>query len=396
VAHLDRQRAARLMERAGMDALVLLSAEGFAHATGAAAGVATMWRRAGAVAVLVPADPGVPEVAVVSDLFAAGFRRASHIVDVRESPIWVEAGAVEALAAEGDAAAGIAALWQAEGRGADFARPETFDASVTYRHLNEALAGTGLACGRIGVEFQALSVADFPLLAKALSPAEIVDGTGVARGLRSVKSVAEIGHLRQAVGLAEVGIAAVKAAVAPGVRRSDLAAVWREAVAAAAPAKGFSGAWEYISVGPDPWGGDAVAKAGDLVKIDVGCLIEGYTSDSGRTCVIGAPSRVQGQIFEALQAGFEAGLPLLCPGTPLAEVHRVTQGAIRAKGFGAYARGHFGHSLGTGPGSEEWPFISASGGAVLEEGMVMAFECPWYLTGIGGFIVEDQVEITRD
>jgi hypothetical protein len=62
VAHLDRQRAARLMERAGMDALLLLSAEGFAHATGAAAGVATMWRRAGAVAVLVPADPGVPEV----------------------------------------------------------------------------------------------------------------------------------------------------------------------------------------------------------------------------------------------------------------------------------------------------------------------------------------------
>ena len=54
-----------------MDALVLLSAEGFAHATGAAAGVATMWRRAGAVAVLVPADPGVPEVAVVSDLFDA-------------------------------------------------------------------------------------------------------------------------------------------------------------------------------------------------------------------------------------------------------------------------------------------------------------------------------------
>jgi hypothetical protein len=70
------------------------------------AGVATTWRRAGAVAVLVPADPGVPEVAVVSDLFAAGFRRASHITDVRESPIWVEAGAVEGLAPGADAVAG--------------------------------------------------------------------------------------------------------------------------------------------------------------------------------------------------------------------------------------------------------------------------------------------------
>ena len=78
MAHLDRKRAQRLMGEAGIDALVLFSPEAFRHATGASAGVATMWRRAGAVAVLVPADPGLPETAVVSDLFAPGFRQASE------------------------------------------------------------------------------------------------------------------------------------------------------------------------------------------------------------------------------------------------------------------------------------------------------------------------------
>ena len=89
MAHLDRARAARLMSQAQIDAILLFSPESFSYATGASAGVATMWRRAGAVAVVVPADPAVPETAVVSDLFAASFRKSSHIKDVRESPIWV-------------------------------------------------------------------------------------------------------------------------------------------------------------------------------------------------------------------------------------------------------------------------------------------------------------------
>jgi len=42
-------------------------------------GVATMWRRDGATAVLIPTDPGMPETVVVSDLFAASVRRESLI-----------------------------------------------------------------------------------------------------------------------------------------------------------------------------------------------------------------------------------------------------------------------------------------------------------------------------
>ena len=28
--------------------------------------------------------------------------------------------------------------------------------------------------------------------------------------------------------------------------------------------------------------------------------------------------------------------------------------------------------------------------------MVLAFECPWYVTGLGGFIVENQLLVTSD
>lgn len=396
MAHLDRQRAQRLMGEAGIDALILFSPEAFRHATGASAGVATMWRRAGAVAVLVPADPGLPETAVVSDLFAPAFRHSSHITDIRESPIWVEALTLPDADMDAPAAAQLERLWQAAGRPPGNARPETFDPEVCFRHLADALGEKGLGAARIGIEYESVSAGGLPALVQALAPARLVDGTDVARRLRAVKTPAEIADLRAAVDIAETGISAVRDAIAPGVSRSELAAVWQAAIGARAAGLPMTGAWEYISVGDDPWGGDAVARRGDLVKVDVGCLVNGYTSDTGRTFAVGAASRLQAELYAALLAGFEAGLPLLRPGTPLADVHRAAQAAIRARGFPGYSRGHFGHSLGTGPGSEEWPFISAGSDALVEAGMVLAFECPLYITGVGGLIIEDQIEITAD
>ncbi|MGB9142818.1 MAG: M24 family metallopeptidase [Aestuariivirga sp.] len=39
--------------------------------------------------------------------------------------------------------------------------------------------------------------------------------------------------------------------------------------------------------------------------------------------------------------------------------------------------------------------MAAESDAVLEPQMVLAFETPWYIDGLGGFIIEDQVLITK-
>lgn len=74
------------MAEAALDAIILLSPESFRYATGASPGVATMWRNAGAVAALVPADKTLEEAAVLSDLCAPSFYNTSHITDVHQSP----------------------------------------------------------------------------------------------------------------------------------------------------------------------------------------------------------------------------------------------------------------------------------------------------------------------
>ena len=395
MAHLDRQRASRLMSQAGIDALILFSPESFSYATGTAPGVATMWRQAGAVAVMVPLDSNMPETAIVSDLFAKQFLKNSHIKDVRESPIWVETTNIDHLDPDQAPESLIRSAWQGAGRSQGFERPTTFDPQICFRHLADALSERGLSKKTIGFEASAISMLDFPKLKEAFGNVDLVDATKVVARLKMVKSASEIACLRQAVKIAEIGIRAVHDAIAQDVTRDQLAAVWSAAIKRHPDQAALSGSWDYISVGPDPWGANASAQPGDLIKVDVGCLVDGYTSDSGRTYVLGPPEKLKIRLHEALKQGFIAGSALLRPGIALAQVHRATQNAIREAGFHGYTRGHFGHGLGAGLGSEEWPFIAADATVVFEPGMVMAFECPWYIDGLGGMIIENQLLITE-
>jgi len=160
LAYLNRIHAEKLMSDAGLDALILLSPESFYYVTGAPPGVATMWRTAGAVATLIPADASETETAIVSDLFADIFRRSSHITDIRESPIWVETATLESIGSDVSASELIHNAWDSSGRKADFNRPATFDPAICYQHLSEALEQRGLARGRIGFESTALTMND--------------------------------------------------------------------------------------------------------------------------------------------------------------------------------------------------------------------------------------------
>src|SRR5207244_1297030 len=132
------------------------------------------------------------------------------------------------------------------------------------------------------------------------------------------------------------------------------------------------------------------ARSGDIVKIDVGCVLSGYSSDGARTAVVGRANRAQRQVFDALHRAFDAGLAALRPGRPLREAHAAATAAMHAAGFTTYSRGHFGHSVGASIWSEEWPFIAADCDVLLQPAMAIAVEAPYYIRGLGGFIVEDQ------
>jgi len=69
---------------------------------------------------------------------------------------------------------------------------------------------------------------------------------------------------------------------------------------------------------------------------------------------------------------------------------------MRRHGFSEYYRGHFGHSVGSALGIEEWPFISHGNDMAIEPNMVLAVEAPFYANGLGALMIEEQFLITAD
>lgn len=384
-APIDRKRAQTLMASAGLDALVLFQPEHVSYATGVNPGPAALFRRAGAASALVPADPSRGIATVMPDLAEGAVRAADTTMDVVYHRIWVDTATVPAHGPDEPLSQILNATPQSP-------RPATFDPRASFGLLGELLQARGLDTARLGADLGFVPAADLALLKNALPQATIVDGTDTIRRLRMVKTPAEIARLRAAVEISEAGLQASLAAIRAGVERQMLSAAYAEAVHAAATARGMAvGLWDYISVGPDPWGAGRPAQNGDILKFDVGVVIGGYSSDMARTVAFGQPSRAARELHAALLAGLEAGLEKLGPGVRLADVHAVMLAAVRQRGVAAYVRGHFGHSLGNDPFSEQWPFIAADSDVPAEPGMVLALESPYYVDGLGGFIIEDQV-----
>ncbi len=398
MSDVNRARAQRLMQQAGLHAIVLSKPESYAWATGAPAGVASLFRRAGAALALLPAPAGEPIAAVSTELFATHAVRALGAAQVLTHSDWVETADIRPWIADADASAAqlLQKAWRDRPTG--FARPAAFDARTSFEQLGALLRQRGLQGARIGLDLDFWPVSDFALLKQVLPGIDWVDASAVIAAIKAVKSPREITRLKQAAALAEAGMHQALASVRAGVHRDAIAQAWKQGVADEVGRTGakLTGQWEYTTVGPLPWQGGGAIGVGDVLKFDVGCLVEGYSSDSGRTYVLGRARPRTRQIMQALQDAFSAGLEVLRPGHLLSEVHARATRAIARAGFTGFSRGHFGHSLGHDTFCEVPPFIAAQAHEPIEPGMVLAFETPIYVDGEGGFIIEDQFLITAE
>ena len=366
------------MHNEGLSALVLCQPESITYASGAFPGVASFWRRAGAAFLVVPADESAAITAIVGDLQAGAFTGASGLDDVRSHRIWVETDSFPLR----------------DGKPRRTPRPAQYSLDDSLALLRDVLREKGLS-GNIGLELGFVPAADFVRFQTL--PVQWIDATRIVEKLRSIKNPAEIERLGRAARHAAAGLSRLMEEIAPGMSSADMSRVWQEAALQDAVAHGVTppqSCWSYIAVGGDGFAPGSPAAPGDIIKMDVGCVIDGYSSDGARTAVLGTPTPAAQAIHDALQHAFEAGLSCCTPGRPLADIYRSISVSMWDQGYETYGRGHFGHGVGSSIWSEEWPFISSDADAVLEPGMVLALETPWYIDGLGGFIIEDQLLMT--
>lgn len=392
MSDMDRARAETLLGADGLDGLVLFRPEAFRYATGLAAGVATMWGRAGSAIALIPADATARLAAVISDHAAAGARHLGETIDLRTHRIWIDGVTVEGARTIAD----IDAAYRASGNTGP--RPETFEQQACFRLLADLLSERGLSNAVLGIDLDFMPAADFARLQAAIPGVDWRDASEIVGRLRLIKNTREIERLRRASHCAEAGLEELMRTARAGVSIPELSAAWLAGArdAAARNGHGLSGHWDYISIGTDLKNGGATLGESDLIKADVGTLVDGYSSDGARTFVWGKASPLAVQIYKALLETFLAGVEMLRPGKTFGQVHETMLGTMRRHGFHDYYRGHFGHSVGAAAGIEEWPFLSHGNAIVIEPGMVLALEAPFYADGLGALMIEEQFLITPD
>ncbi|MBI3969405.1 MAG: aminopeptidase P family protein [Chloroflexi bacterium] len=138
---------------------------------------------------------------------------------------------------------------------------------------------------------------------------------------------------------------------------------------------------------------DRAFRPGDCVQLDIGCIVEGYVSDTNRTVVVGTATDEQRELLRVGQTMLERGLAAIRPGARAADVWRacfeVAEGAGMADRVTIPFAGH-----GLGLGLHEEPYVWPESDTILEAGMVIALEPGVYAPGIGGSRPEDTVVVT--
>lgn len=141
-----------------------------------------------------------------------------------------------------------------------------------------------------------------------------------------------------------------------------------------------------------------VLKEGDIISIDMGCILDGWHSDAARTFAVGRISDEAQRLIDVTRESFFKGIEVIKHGVKLGDVSSTIQTFLESNGYGV-VRDLVGHGVGRALHEEpEVPnFGKAGRGVRLAAGMTLAIE-PMVTAGDYHVNVldDDWTVVTRD
>jgi methionyl aminopeptidase len=198
-----------------------------------------------------------------------------------------------------------------------------------------------------------------------------------------IKSAQEIAVMRKAGQILAVVIEALSKAVRPGITTGELDSVAARELkkrGAVASFKGYRGFPASICTSVNEEvvhgiPGARVLKAGDIISLDVGALVNGFHADAAVTLGIGSISEDAQKLIEATKGALEAGIAAARNGARLGDVSAAIQTYAESRDF-AVVREYVGHGIGRNLHEDpQVPNFGIAGeGILLKKGMTLALE----------------------
>jgi Xaa-Pro dipeptidase len=254
--------------------------------------------------------------------------------------------------------------------------------------LVAALEEMGLADKRVGIDEKAFNPAFRPELERRLPQLKIVPAADLLRKIRMVKTEEEIRRLRRAANVTEGAIQAAVAIARAGVTEREMMREFQRYVIdqGGQPTFTLLRFGRNATLGQVP-AGDTPLHEGEPIWFDVGCLVEGYWADLARIFVLGEPSDKLRRYYDAALAGEDHAIAFTCPGVTAGQIFDETVKVVQQAGISHYRRHHVGHGIGVEV--YDPPLLAAGQPAIIEAGMVINIETPYYELAFGAVHVED-------
>jgi methionyl aminopeptidase len=210
-----------------------------------------------------------------------------------------------------------------------------------------------------------------------------------------LKTPGEIEAMRAAGTVVARVLEAVRAAAAARTRLSELDEVARSVLAEAGASSPFLGYRPSFAPTPFPAvictsvndaalhgiPGRYRLASGDLLSVDCGATLDGWTADAAVSFTIGPPGAADAPLIGAVSDALRAGIAAAVPGGRLGDICAAVGSVGRAAGYGLNTDfgGH-----GVGRTMHEPPSVPNDGrsgrGLRLRPGLVIAIE-PWFMAG---------------
>ena len=222
----------------------------------------------------------------------------------------------------------------------------------------------------------------------------------------TIKNRAEIAMMRRAGEVVAAAIAATREVVRPGLTTADLDEVAAKVIEGRGAKPSFLGYRGFpkticTSVNDEivhgiP--GGRVLREGDLLKLDVGAVVDGFHGDSAVTIPVGEATPEASKLIETTERALWAGLAEARVGRRLGDIAAAVQTIAEGAGF-SVVREYVGHGIGRSM-HEEPPvpnYGTAGKGYKLTEGLVVAIEP---MVNAGGYetrlLPDGWTVVTRD
>ncbi|MCK0176525.1 Xaa-Pro peptidase family protein [Mycolicibacterium sp. F2034L] len=247
---------------------------------------------------------------------------------------------------------------------------------------------------RVGTD--ALTPTFAKLLPMVFPNAELVDAEQAMRAARRIKTTEEVAALRRALTVAEEGLAAGVAALAPGVTEKSLAGAVLEAEAAGGVSTPATQDAAWVTSKEHPWRraeGAGLVREGDLVALSAGVLADGYVAEVARTLYVGEPTDAVRALYRRRDDLWDRLIDACRPGVATSALLDAYEQA--GEPLPAMPVAH-GLGLGFDPPVVSPGLRATAEAEILEPGMVLAVTAYVWEAGVGAALTRDAVLITAD